>query len=160
RAPAPASRCGSRYQATLLSRKGFLQLDSERRIRAAVFHYRKSESHWVHALDEATLYPSCSFSTRGHLRSVGPIAGGTIALAIALAASAVLAAPLEPVAVSVLAPPAPTPPHGNIDLRNRIDSAPGLVVAGERLNAALLRRFYAAHGLQPVWTTRQAQADS
>jgi murein L,D-transpeptidase YcbB/YkuD len=35
-----------------------------------------------------------------------------------------------------------------------------LVVAGERLNAALLQRFYARHGFEPVWTSRQAQADS
>jgi len=106
------------------------------------------------------LYPSCSLSRRGRLASVGPIAGGTIALAAAcaLAASAVLAAPLEPVAVFVLAPPGPMPPHG--ELAKRIDSASGLVVAGERLNAGLLRRFYAAHGFEPVWSTRQAQANS
>src|SRR5260370_32545649 len=108
------------------------------------------------------MYPSCSLSTRGRLASIGPIAGGTIALAAAcaLAASAVLAAPLEPVAVSVLAPPAAMPPHGSSELAKRIDSAPGLVVAGERLNAGLLRRFYAAHGFEPVWMTRQAQANS
>ncbi len=108
------------------------------------------------------MYPACSFSRRGRLASVGPIAGGTIALAAAcaLAASAVLAAPLDPVAVFVLAPPAPMPPHGSTELANRIDSAPELVVAGERLNAGLLRRFYAAHGFEPVWSTRQAQANS
>ena len=41
-----------------------------------------------------------------------------------------------------------------------IESAPELVVAGERLNAGLLRRFYARHGFEPVWTTRQLQANS
>src|SRR5260221_7790108 len=108
------------------------------------------------------MYPPCSLSTRGRLVSVGQIAGGTIALAAAcaLAASAVLAAPLEPVAVWVLAPPAPIPPHASSELANRIGSAAGLVVAGERLNPGLLRRFYAAHGFEPVWSTRQAQADS
>jgi murein L,D-transpeptidase YcbB/YkuD len=60
----------------------------------------------------------------------------------------------------VPAPPASTPPHPNTELGNRIDSAPGLVVAGERLNAGLLRRFYAAHGFEQVWTNRQAQANS
>jgi murein L,D-transpeptidase YcbB/YkuD len=35
-----------------------------------------------------------------------------------------------------------------------------LVVAGERLNVGLLRRFYAGHGFEPVWMTRPAQADS
>ena len=33
------------------------------------------------------------------------------------------------------------------------------VVAGERLNVEVLRRFYARHGFAPVWTTRQAQAE-
>ena len=41
-----------------------------------------------------------------------------------------------------------------------LDSGPELVVAGERLNVELLRRFYARHGFEPVWTTRQAQANS
>src|SRR5205085_12672845 len=34
------------------------------------------------------------------------------------------------------------------------------VVAGERLNLELLRRFYARHGFAPVWPTRQSQANS
>ena len=51
-------------------------------------------------------------------------------------------------------------PHANTELSKRIDSAPELVVAGERLNVGLLRRFYADHGFEPIWTTRQAQADS
>lgn len=41
-----------------------------------------------------------------------------------------------------------------------LDGTPGLAVAGEQLNAALLRRFYARHDFEPVWTTRQAQANS
>ena len=59
-----------------------------------------------------------------------------------------------PDAVSISTPPAKT------ELGNRIDGAPELVVADEQLNAKLLRRFYARHGFEPVWTTRQAQADS
>jgi len=51
-------------------------------------------------------------------------------------------------------------PHANTELGKLIDSAPELVVAGERLNVGLLRRFYAGHGFEPIWTTRQAQADS
>jgi murein L,D-transpeptidase YcbB/YkuD len=35
-----------------------------------------------------------------------------------------------------------------------------LVVAGERLNVGLLRRFYARRGFEPVWTARPAQAGS
>ena len=51
-------------------------------------------------------------------------------------------------------------PHANTELGKLIDSAPELVVAGERLNVGLLRRFYAGHGFEPIWTTRQAQADT
>ena len=45
-------------------------------------------------------------------------------------------------------------------LGNLLDSTPDLAVAGEPVNVALLKRFYALHGFQPVWTTRQAQANS
>jgi L,D-transpeptidase YcbB len=48
----------------------------------------------------------------------------------------------------------------NTELGKRIDSSPELVVAGERLNAGLLRRFYAGHGFEPVWTTREEQANT
>jgi murein L,D-transpeptidase YcbB/YkuD len=46
------------------------------------------------------------------------------------------------------------------DLGNRIDKASELAIAGEPLDAVLLRRFYARHDFQLVWTTRQAQANS
>jgi L,D-transpeptidase YcbB len=49
---------------------------------------------------------------------------------------------------------------GDNDIRNRIESTPGLVIAGERLHGALLRQFYAAHNFQPVWPTRQPQAQA
>jgi len=91
---------------------------------------------------------------RGRLASVGLIAGGTIALAAC--------APAPPVVLSggsrseaVFAPA----PHAT-QLSKRIDSAPELVVAGQRLNVGLLRRFYAGHGFAPIWTTQQAQANS
>jgi murein L,D-transpeptidase YcbB/YkuD len=51
-------------------------------------------------------------------------------------------------------------PRSNTELGKLIDSAPELVVAGERLNVGLLRRFYAGHGFEPVWTNRQEQANS
>jgi L,D-transpeptidase YcbB len=54
----------------------------------------------------------------------------------------------------------PDPAAANTELGDLIDGAPELVVSGERLNVGLLRRFYAGHGFEPVWTTRQAQADS
>ena len=92
---------------------------------------------------------------RGRLASVGLIAGATIALAAcAPAPPVVLAAGSAPEAGFALAP------HANTELGKRIDSAPELIVAGERLNVALLRRFYAGHGFEPIWTTRQAQANS
>ena len=92
---------------------------------------------------------------RGRLAPVGLIAGGTIALAAcAPAPPVVLAAGSAPEAGFALAP------HANTELGKRIDSAPELIVAGERLNVALLRRFYAGHGFEPIWTTRQAQANS
>jgi murein L,D-transpeptidase YcbB/YkuD len=55
---------------------------------------------------------------------------------------------------------APVAAYANRDLGELINNAPELVVAGERLNVGLLRRFYARHGFAPVWTTRQAQANS
>ncbi|MGH7155511.1 MAG: L,D-transpeptidase family protein [Acetobacteraceae bacterium] len=51
-------------------------------------------------------------------------------------------------------------PQTNTDLGNRIDGAPESVIAGERLNVGLLRQFYARHGFEPVWPTRQVQASS
>jgi murein L,D-transpeptidase YcbB/YkuD len=58
------------------------------------------------------------------------------------------------------APPSPVGAYANQDLGQLINSAPELVIAGEWLNAGLLRRFYARHGFAPVWETRQAEANS
>jgi len=108
------------------------------------------------------LFLSCSFLTSGLLPRVGPIARGAIAFAAAcaLAAPAALATDQAPGAAFVPAPPAPTVAYANTKLGALIESAPELVVAGERLNVALLRRFYARHGFAPVWATRQSEADS
>lgn len=82
------------------------------------------------------------------------LAGGTIALAAAWTLAGCSSASERDV-VPVRALPADT------ELSNLLsDGARELVVAGERLNGELLRRFYARHGFEPVWTTRQAQADS
>jgi murein L,D-transpeptidase YcbB/YkuD len=62
------------------------------------------------------------------------------------------AADRKPDAISIAVP------HGDTALGRRLGSAPGLMVAGERLNAGLLRRFYARHGFAPVWTSRPGQA--
>ncbi|HVB17371.1 MAG TPA: L,D-transpeptidase family protein [Stellaceae bacterium] len=108
------------------------------------------------------MFPSRSFSTRDLLARVGPIAVAAIALAAAcaLAAPAVLAANQEPGAAFVPAPPASIAASANTELGERIESARELVIAGERLNVGLLRRFYARHDFEPVWPTRQVQADS
>ena len=50
--------------------------------------------------------------------------------------------------------------YAGTELSARINGAPELVVAGERLNVGLLRRFYARHGFAPVWENRQPQANS
>ena len=76
-----------------------------------------------------------------------------MALAAAFALAACSADP-EPEALHVL-PPQTTP-----DLRDTILGAHELVVSGERLNVGLLKRFYARHDFEPVWTTRLTQANS
>jgi murein L,D-transpeptidase YcbB/YkuD len=81
------------------------------------------------------------------------ITGSVAALAAAYTLAGCASDP-QPDAVTMQMPPADT------ELGNRIGSAPQLAVAGEQLNAGLLRSFYARHGFEPVWTTRQAQADS
>jgi murein L,D-transpeptidase YcbB/YkuD len=83
---------------------------------------------------------------------------------MALAAAA--CAPTEPVSVDerepatalVAAPPAPM--VADAKLGKLIDSASTSGVAGEKLNVGLLRRFYARHDFAPVWTTREAAAES
>lgn len=60
----------------------------------------------------------------------------------------------------VSAPPRPTLAPDETKLGELIENAPRSVIAGERLNVELLRRFYARHGFAPVWTTRQSQANS
>jgi murein L,D-transpeptidase YcbB/YkuD len=81
------------------------------------------------------------------------LAGGPFALAAACALAACSADP-EPEVISTL------PPQADTGLGTLSDGSPELVVAGERLNGGLLRRFYARRGFERVWATRQAQADS
>ena len=137
-------------------------LDSERKARNRIFYQRQRKLRWDHAFGEVPLFPSRSVSTKSLRTLVGPIAGGMIGLAAACAlnASAGLAAGQDAGPGFMPAPPAPVAAYANRDLGQLINSAPEPVVAGERLNTELLRRFYARHGFAPVWTTRQAQADS
>jgi L,D-transpeptidase YcbB len=110
----------------------------------------------------------------GRILSGGWFAGGAIAV-VALCAfappAAVAAMPepanavLVPAALSTDEPATAAPaiapaPRPSTELGNRIETAPGLAIAGEKLNLGLLRRFYAAHGYEPVWTSREAQAES
>jgi len=53
-------------------------------------------------------------------------------------------------------PRAPRPEDELTLLRDGFDP----VVAGERLDGALLRRFYARRGFEPVWATRRAEAEA
>lgn len=47
---------------------------------------------------------------------------------------------------------------GNIELKARLGAAGKLTIAGERMHAPLLRRFYTAHGYQTVWDAHPAEA--
>src|SRR5579862_8549002 len=129
---------------------------------AQSLHRRQRKLRRDEAFSEAILFPSCSFLTRGFLVPLGPIAGGAIALAAAcaLATSPVLAADHGPGAAFMPVPPAPTASFADTELGKLLDSGPELVIAGKRLNVGLLRRFYARHGFEPVWTTRPEQANS
>ena len=71
-------------------------------------------------------------------------------------ATLLLPASLQPGGVAAASPSA----GDDSDIRNRIEGAPGLVVAGEKLHGALLRQFYAAHNFAPVWPTHQPQAQA
>jgi murein L,D-transpeptidase YcbB/YkuD len=90
----------------------------------------------------------------------GRIAGGAIALATAyvLPATVILAADLHPRAVSAPTPLGTTVAYAKTELSDLIASSP--VVAGQRLNLELLRRFYARYDFAPVWSSRQTQANS
>ena len=142
--------------------KVLCSLDSGLRTRTAILHQRQRKWRRDHAVGEAILFPSCSFSTKGLLARGGAIAGGAIALLTACAPDppTVRASDREPAVAFVSPPPAPTVVHANTELSERIESAPRSAVGGEQLNVELLRRFYARHGFSPVWSTRQAQADS
>jgi murein L,D-transpeptidase YcbB/YkuD len=91
--------------------------------------------------------------------------GTAVAMALALTVSygAYAQAPangpaLMPVALpSDAGVPAAAPPVPDTEIKVRLDRS-GLAIAGEHLHVGLLRRFYAAHGYEPVWNTREAQA--
>jgi murein L,D-transpeptidase YcbB/YkuD len=47
---------------------------------------------------------------------------------------------------------------GDSEIKTRLGGMGPLSIAGEPVHAALLRRFYAGHGDQPIWSSRGAQA--
>jgi murein L,D-transpeptidase YcbB/YkuD len=55
--------------------------------------------------------------------------------------------------------PAAAPTIPDTEIKVRLDRS-GLAIAGEHLHVGLLRRFYAAHAYEPVWNTRQSQANA
>jgi L,D-transpeptidase YcbB len=75
------------------------------------------------------------------------IAGGMVVLLAACALSACASDP-ELDSPSVLAQQADT------ELSARLADGSDLTVGGERLDVALLQRFYARHDFEPVWTSR------
>ncbi|MEO3470462.1 L,D-transpeptidase family protein [Roseomonas sp. CAU 1739] len=79
------------------------------------------------------------------------ITGGPIALAAALSACSSTPPPRTSATQR--------PPPADNRLRNLRD-APEVIVAGEKLDADLLKRFYARHDFDWVWTTRPAQAEA
>ncbi len=85
---------------------------------------------------------------RAELSRRAAITGSAIALASLAACSA------DPGPAPVLS----RRDGAELDILN--DDTHQIAVAGEKLNAGLLRRFYARHDFRPVWTTRQTQADS
>ena len=114
-----------------------------------------------HAIGEVVLSTSC-FSMRGLLAGVEAMAAGVLALAAAgaLTASAALAMDQEPTNSFAPAPAAPMAAHAEIELGKIGENVSELVVAGERLHAGLLQRFYARHGFAAVWAARPLQASA
>ncbi len=92
---------------------------------------------------------------------------GAAAMAGILATAAIASTPGDP--TPLLAPASPAPVEAASapvaapvasPIGNRIDGAAELRIGGQKLRAALLRQFYAAHDFQPVWENRKAQAEA
>jgi len=94
------------------------------------------------------------------------MAGGLAAFGIVSCCTQTFAA--EPTVEAATPSPGVAPPNtaspieppfvGNPELKARLDLPGRLIVAGERTHEYLLRRFYAAHGYQTVWTDHSAGA--
>jgi len=102
-------------------------------------------------------------SGRGHWAFGAAIAALLVAAApygVRAEAPVSASTPLTPVSLpSDAGVPAAAPAVPDTEIKVRLDRS-GLAIAGEHLHIALLRRFYAAHGYEPVWDTRKAQANA
>jgi len=103
----------------------------------------------------------CGWTVRGGVAAIA--AAGLLAAASASAevpgsgSAPLLSASLQsPDTAAAASPPA----GSDSDIRNRIESAAELAIAGEKLHGALLRQFYAGHNFEPVWPARQSQAQA
>jgi murein L,D-transpeptidase YcbB/YkuD len=125
----------------------------------------------VHGTNEAIVSTPPRIARIRPLLQRGWSVRGVAALAVAGLLAAASAGAEVPEMGAVLLPPAAFQPADNAagaspaagsdsNIRNRIESAPGLLVAGERLDGTLLRQFYAAHNFEMVWATRQPQAQA
>jgi murein L,D-transpeptidase YcbB/YkuD len=122
------------------------------------FHLRQRKLRRDHAFGEVALFPSSGFSAPGLLARVAAIAGIALVTACAPTEQPVLVAEQTAGAIEP-AVSAATAANAHTEL-GKLIGASELVISGERLNAGLLRRFYARHGFEPVWTRRQSQANS
>lgn len=93
------------------------------------------------------------------LSKIGGVKGLAPVVAAALALAAAACAPPETEKTAALRAPSVAPP-ASTEISRFLATAPDASIAGEALNVTRLKSFYARHGFQPVWTTRQAQADS
>src|SRR5579864_3756750 len=130
---------------------------------------RRSPHH--HATNEAIVSIAPKIAGNRSLRPRGWMVRGSAAIVAAGLMAAASSAAETPGSGGALLRPASFQPGDaaaaasptagvDSDIRNRIDSATGLLVAGERLHGELLRQFYAMHNFEPVWPTRQVQAQA
>jgi len=82
----------------------------------------------------------------------GALSGGAMAVAAAFGLGACTSGPRQPLPLQVT--------EADNDIGRMINAPGGPVVAGERLDAEALRRFYGRRGFTPVWTGRGAQAEA
>jgi len=103
----------------------------------------------------------CGWTVRGGVAALA--AAGLLAAASASAevqengSAPLLSASLQSPDTTAAASPSA---GSDTDIRNRIESAAELAIAGEKLHGALLRQFYAGHNFEPVWPARQSQAQA